>query len=84
LGKEEKNFCVLCGKTRSESLTAVTLGVIEETGLPINVQICSLCGVIVHNIKRLYEDAKRVSLKNTETVSEIIKKGGKDAKDSQG
>ena len=62
--EKEKNFYPLCGKTKNEPLKLVTLAFVEETKAPVTVAICKGCIVIIHNIRRIYEDVKRKAIKN--------------------
>jgi hypothetical protein len=44
---------------REEPLKPVTLGVMEDLGEVVRVEICSSCEVICHNINRVFIDRRR-------------------------
>ncbi len=56
---KENKFCPLCGKGERPSLEEVTLGAVGGGEVPIKVHVCSLCQVVIHNVKRLFEDGER-------------------------
>lgn len=55
---EKGNFCCLCGKMRNDPLTNIPLGMIDEKVM-VRVDACRQCDVILHNIGRLFEDARK-------------------------
>lgn len=78
---KEKNFCILCSKMKEEPLSLAILGVIEETKTPIQVSVCNLCQIVLHNIRRICNDVKIKSIKNTETIHQLIEEKKKEAID---
>ena len=68
--KNEKNFCCLCGKSKNEPLTNLPLGMTEE-GFKVEVEACHQCEIVLHNVRRVFEDVKRKAVKN------LIVLGGK-------
>jgi len=63
LEKKEKNFCLLCGKSREEPLTKMALATIEEFGEVVWVDCCQGCKVVLHNIRRIYVERQQECIK---------------------
>ena len=80
--KNEKTFCCLCSKYTAEQVKLVTVGFVEEVNLPITIPICKECNLIIHNLKRIYEDVRRIAIKNRSVL--VGKEEVTDVKDSQG
>ena len=70
--KKEKNFCCLCSKWKEERLTPVHLTRIEETNDVIMVEVCKLCGIVLHNIRRVVEERKEAGLKEMQRRSQNL------------
>ena len=59
-GKDHLNFCLLCTKYAKEKLTPVQIGVIridQNKIMPIVVDVCPKCVVIINNAGRIFREA---------------------------
>ena len=54
-GKEHQNFCLLCGKYTKDALIPLQIGSIGR--MPILVNGCPKCEVIINNAARIFRDA---------------------------
>jgi hypothetical protein len=70
----DQYFCPLCSKHKNEPLTNVPLGVIDE-GMIIKVDICRGCAVILHNVRRIYEEEQKRWVEKKRKAQAVL--GGK-------
>jgi len=54
-GKEHQNFCLLCGKYTKDALIPLQIGSIGK--MPILVNGCPKCEVIINNAARIFREA---------------------------
>lgn len=68
----EKQMCPLCGKQRSEELISATIGEVDD-GMFLRVDVCHSCHIVLHNIRRIFEDKKReYLLKKAEQIRKEV------------
>ena len=54
-GKEHQNFCLLCGKYTKDALIPLQIGSIGR--MPVMVNGCPKCEVIINNAARIFREA---------------------------
>ena len=75
-GKEHQNFCLLCGKYTKDALIPLQIGSIGR--MPVMVNGCPKCEVIINNAARIFREAlgefqkQQAALKQAEGSKIII------------
>jgi hypothetical protein len=74
-GKDHLNFCLLCSKHTKDKLQPVQIGAIflaPGKSMPVMVDVCPGCVVIVNNAARIFRDAVTQFKKDAEEVQKKI------------
>jgi len=70
--EKSKNFCCLCGKTKEEPLTKLAVTTIKEFGKVVLVDCCKQCGVVLHNVRRIYTEKRDRCIKEQRKAQQSL------------